>query len=116
MEEKYDPFHIVGHVWSKFRTLPEHREAKIEEYSIFIEIKYSKNECYLIRAGETNFLWRGAYLGTTWKPVNDPEELYKNRDLLRAVHVTFKGEPININNKILEPFPNCELFWNYITR
>lgn len=61
MEEKYDPFHIVSHVWSKFHALPGHREARIEEYSIFIEIMYSKNECFLIRAGETSFLWKGVH-------------------------------------------------------
>ena len=116
MEERYDPFHIVSRVWSKFHALPEHREAKIEEYSIFVEIKYSKEECYLIKAGDDNFLWRGVCSGTTWRTIKDFEELYDKRDFLGAVTIRFRNNPIKIENKILEPFPNYNLFWNYITR
>lgn len=116
MEEKYDPFHIISHVWGKFHGLPEHREAKIEEYSVFVEIMYSKKECYLIKAGEENFLWKGACSGTQWRAINERKELYDKRDFLRSVNIRFRNNPIAIENKILEPFPNYDFFWNYISR
>jgi hypothetical protein len=116
MEEKYDPLQIVSHVWGKFWALPGHRDSQIEDYSIFIEIRYSKNECYQIRATKNGTLWKGTEPGTTWKAVKDEEELYKKRDFLGAVHVRFRDRPIKMNNKIIDPFPNYTFFWNYITR
>ena len=116
MEEKYDPFHIVSHVWAKFHSLPEHRDAQIEDYSIFIENKSAEKECYIIKAGEDTFLWKRDHPEATWSVVTDPEEFYDKRDSLGAVTVGFQDEPINIGNKTLEPFPNFDFFWNYITR
>jgi hypothetical protein len=116
MEEKYDPLHVVSHVWAKFYTLPEHKNSKIEDYSIFIEIKYSKNECYHIRASENGTLWKGTCAGTSWRSVKDEEELYKKREFLGAVHVRFRNKLIEINDKVVDPFPNYDFFWNYITR
>ena len=115
MEEKYDPFHIISHVWAKFRVLPEHREAKIEDYSIFIENKFAEKESYIIKVDEDNFLWKRDYPGATWSVVTDPEELYDKRNFLGAVTLTFKDERIKFDNKILGPFPNYDLFWHYIT-
>lgn len=116
MEEKYDPLHIVSHVWAKFYTLPEHKNSKIEDYSIFIEIDNNKNECYLIKAREDTFLWKGPCAGTNWDAIKDEEELYKKRDILGAVHVRFRDKLIKIDNKVLDPFPNYIFFWSYITR
>ncbi len=116
MEDKYDPLHVVSHVWAKFYTVPEHKNSKIEEYSIFIEIKYSKNECYQIQAAKNGTLWKGTCAGTDWRSVEDEEELYKKRDFLGAVHVRFRNKLIKINNKVVDPFPNYNFFWSYITR
>ncbi|MDH4218481.1 MAG: hypothetical protein OEW69_08665 [Nitrospirota bacterium] len=116
MEDKYDLLQIVSRVWARFYTLPEHKNSKIEEYSIFIEIKNSNDECYLINAREEDFLWKGMLSGITWQVIMDEEELYKKRDLLGFVHVRFRDKPIKINNKILDPFPNYDFFWNYIIK
>lgn len=116
MEEKYDPLQVVSHVWGKFWTLPDHQNSKIEDYSVFIEIRQSEKECYQIRASKNGTLWMGTCAGTAWRYIKDEEELYKKRDFLGAVHVRFKDKPIEINNKLLEPFPNYIFFWNYITR
>lgn len=115
MGEKYDPLHIVSHVWRSFDTLPEHENSKIEDYSIYIEIEKSKNECYLVKAGEDAFLWKGVYGETTWEAIKDEEELYKKRDLLGSVHIRFKEKPIEINERLLDPFPDYDFFWSYIT-
>jgi hypothetical protein len=116
MEEKYDPFHIVSHVWAKFHGLPGHRDAKIEDYSIFIENKSKEKECYIIKAGEEYFLWKKEHPGATWSAVTNPEEFYDRRDSLGTVTIGFKDEPIKINDKTVEPFPNYGLFWHYITK
>ena len=116
MEEKYDPLQAASHVWSKFWPLPEHRNSKIEDYTIFIQIKQSENECYLIRPSKSGYLWKGSASGTQWRLISDEEELYKNRDLLGVVYVKFRNNLVMINAKELEPFPNFNLFWNYITR
>jgi len=115
MEEKYDPLQVVSHVWGKFWALPEHQDSQIEDYSIFIEIKYSKNECYQIRATKNGTLWKGTCAGTDWRSIKDEEELYKKRDFLGAVHVRFRNKLIKINDKVVDPFPNYIFFWNYIT-
>jgi hypothetical protein len=115
MEEKYDPLQLVSHVWGKFWAFPEHQDSQIEDYSIFIEIRYSKKEYYQIRATKNGTLWKGTDSGTTWRHVKDEEELYKKRDFLGAVHVRFRDKPIKINGKILDPFPNYIFFWNYIS-
>jgi hypothetical protein len=116
MEEKYSPLHIVNHVWGKFFALPEQRECKIEEYSVFIEIKYSKKECFLIKAGKDGFLWRGICSGTSWRAIKDAGELYDKRDFLGSVSIRFRNNPIKIENKILDSFPNYDLFWHYISK
>jgi hypothetical protein len=116
MEEKYDPFHIVSHVWAKFRSLPEHKEAKIEDYSIFVKNKSAEKECYIIKADEDNFLWKREHPGATWSAVTDPEEFYDKRNSLGSVTIRFKGEPINIDDKTLGPFLNYGLFWHYISK
>ncbi len=116
MKERYNPIHLACHVWAKFYALPKHKNSKIEDYSIYIEINNGKKECYLVQGGEDAFLWKGAYARTSWEPIKDEEELYKKKDLLGSVHVRFKDKPIEIDNKLLEPFPNYIFFWNYITR
>jgi hypothetical protein len=116
LEEKYDPLQIVSRVWSKFRALPDHRDSKIEDYAIFIEIKNSQKEYYQIRAAKNGFLWRGTESGQTWRSVEDEEELFRARDSLGAVLVRFRERPIKIKGKILDPFPNYTFFWNYIKR
>jgi hypothetical protein len=116
MEEKYDPLQVVSHIWGKFWPLPEHQNSQVEDYSISIEIRYSKNECYQIRATKNGTLWKGECSGTSWRAIKDEEELYKKRDFLGAVHVRFRGKLIKIDNKVLDPFPNYIFFWNYITR
>ena len=115
MEEKYDPLQLVSHVWGKFWALPEHQGSQIEDYSIFIEIKYSKNECYQIRATKNGTLWKGTCAGTDWRSIKDEEELYKKRDFLGAVHVRFRNKLIKIHNKMIDPFQNYDFFWSYIT-
>ena len=114
MEEKYNPLQIASHVWGKFWALPEHNPSKIEDYSIFIQIKQTENEFYLIRVTKSGFLWKGFKSGTSWRLIQDEEELFRNKDLLGAVHVMFRDMPVIINNKELEPFPNYNFFWNYI--
>ncbi len=116
MNEKYDPIHLAGYVWARFYALPEHKNCIIEDYSIFIDIDNGKKECYLVKAGEETFLWKGVHGGETWEAIRDEEELYKKRDLLGSVHIRFKDKPLEIDNRLLEPFPNYIFFWNYITR
>jgi hypothetical protein len=116
MEEKYNPYHLVSQVWGKFWANPEHQHSKIEDYSIFIRIKQNEIECYQIRITKAGSLWKGFTSGTTWRLIQDEEELFKNKDLLGAVNVEFRNKPIKINDKVLEPFPNYDYFWNYITR
>lgn len=116
MEEKYNPLYVASHIWSKFWGLSGHQNSAIEDYSIFIEIKQSENECFLIKPSKHGYLWKGTLFGTKWKLITEIEELNNNKDLLSAVHVRFRGELIKMNNKILEPFPNYDLFWNYITK
>jgi hypothetical protein len=116
MEEKYDPLQIVSHVWGKFWALPEHQHSQIEDYSIFIEIRYTKNECYQIRATKNGTLWKGTCAGTSWRHIKDEEELYKKRDFLGAIQVRFRDKPIKMNGKLLDLFPNYIFFWNYIAR
>lgn len=107
---------MASHIWSKFWGLPGHQNSAIEDYSVFIEIKESENECFLIKPSKNGYLWKGTLFGTKWKLISDFEEFYEKRDLLSAVHVWFKEEPVKMSNKILEPFPNYDLFWNYIRR
>jgi hypothetical protein len=116
MGDKYSPLHLASYVWSKFWGLYGHQDATVEDYSIYIEIKQTENECYLIKPAKTGYLWRGTLFGTEWKPIFKLEELNTNKDLLSTVHIRFKEEPVKIKDKILEPFPNYNLFWSYITR
>jgi hypothetical protein len=116
MEDKYSPLHVVSHVWGKFWAFPEHQNSAIEDYSIFIEDKHSENDCFQIRVTKNGCLWKGIRLGTAWRAIKDEEELYKNREFLGAVHITFRNDPIKMNDKVLEPFPNYDFFWSYITR
>ena len=115
MEDKYSPLHVASHIWIKFWGLPGHQSTSVEDYSVFIEIKQTENECYLIKPSKHGYLWKGTLTGTKWKLITDFEELYKKKDLLKSVRVRFKEEPVKINDKILEPFPNYDFFWNYIT-
>lgn len=116
MEDKYNPLHVASHVWGKFWAFPEHQNSSIEDYSIFIEIKQTESECYLIRPSKNGYLWRGSLSGTRWTLITELEELNENKELLSAVHIKFREEPVKIKDKILEPFPNYDLFWYYITR
>jgi len=116
MEEKYNPFQVASHVWGKFWALPGHQISSIEDYSAFIEIKKTEKECYLIRPSKQGYLWKGNLFGTKWRLIPDLEELFENKDLLGTVHIRFRDKPIKINDNTLEPFPNYEFFWNYITR
>jgi len=116
MQDKYNPLHVASHVWGKFFTLSGHQNSSVEDYSVCIEIKGSENECYLINPTATGYLWKGTCSRDIWRVVEDTEELYKKRDLLGAVHIRFRDEPIKIEDKVLEPFPNYALFWDYLTR
>ena len=116
MEEKYSPLQVASRVWGKFWAFPEHNPSRIEDYSVYIQIKQSGNEFYMIRVTKSGFLWKGFKSGTSWRLIQDEEELFKNKDILGAVHVRFRELPIMINDKELEPFPNYNFFWNYISK
>lgn len=116
MQDKFNPLQAYSCVFSKFWMFPEHQDSQIADYSIFIEIKQSENECYLIKPSKIGYLWKGILFGTKWKLITNFEELYENKDLLGAVHIKFRNDPIKIDNMPLEPFPNYDLFWNYITK
>jgi hypothetical protein len=116
MEEKYSPLHVVSQVWGKFWWIPEHQGSRVEDYSIFIGDKQDENECYLIRASKSGCLWKGIRFGKSWMSINDEEELYRKREFLGEVHIKFRNNPIKMSDKVLEPFPNYNLFWSYITR
>ncbi len=118
MEEKYDPLLIISHVFGKLFALSGHQKSSINNYSIFIEIKESKNECYQIKIRKNidDILCKGQCSGTSWRVIKNHEVLSKNKDFLGTVHIRFRNRQIKINNRILEPFPDYDSFWNYITK
>lgn len=115
-EDRYNPVFVISNVWGKFQAFPTHRNSRIEDFTVFIEIKSGRKKGYLIEFGDAVFLWRGTRPKTGWMVIEDPEELHKKRHLLGKVHVRFKGRRIKIGNKPLDPFPDYEAFWNYIRR
>jgi L-rhamnose mutarotase len=116
VEDQYNPVYVISNVWGKFRALLEHQNSQVEDYSIFIETKQSENEGYLIKYGNDAFLWRGTISGTRWRVIQEPEELYENRNFLGKVHIKFKGKKIKMGNESLGPFPSYNMFWNYIKK
>ncbi len=113
-EDPYNPVYVISNVWGKFQALPAHRNSRIEDYAVFIEVRRSRNRGYLIEFGNDVFLWRGTPSKTGWTLIEEPETLYRKRYSLGKVHVRFKGKKIKIGNRSLPPFPDYGTFWDYI--
>jgi hypothetical protein len=111
MEEKYDPEKIHLFTYGNFLLQAKYKDHKAYEYEIFIEIKESKNECYLVRAENQRigFLWKGFCNGNSWTEIRDKLYLSENKDKLGKVYVRF-------GNKIIKEYQDYEEFWEKIKR
>jgi hypothetical protein len=109
MIEKYNPDHIIRNTWRQFSFLDEYKDSEVHDFQVYIDIKESDKEMYIIGGYENNFFLLKFTLRSSSTTITSPKNLFKDKDLLGKVHIEFK-------KKQIKSYQNYDEFWEDIKR
>jgi hypothetical protein len=107
MEEKYSPDHIITKTWRRFFMLNDYKGSEAHDFKVYIEIKESSGERYIIGGPENNVFVLKFTLKSTETTITSPKNLFNDKDLLGKVDVEFKGRQV-------KSYQNYDEFWQHI--
>jgi hypothetical protein len=107
MIEKYNPDHIIMNTWGRFSGLDEYKDSEAHDFKVYIEIKESDKEMYVMGGYKNNFFLLKDTLRTSKTTITSPKNLFKDKDLLGRVHVEFR-------KKQIKSYQSYDEFWEDI--
>ena len=107
VEEKYSPDCIIRNTWRRFSMLPEYKGSEAHDFQVYIEIKESHKDMYIIGGHKNNFFLLKFKLKSSATTIMSPKNLFKDKDLLGKAYVEFKKKQIRC-------YQNYDEFWEDI--
>lgn len=90
MEGNYDPKRILMNTFQRFSAMDEYRGSEIHDYQIYIEIKGSEDDRYIIGGYKKDCFLLKYSLRRSSSTITAPKNLYRDRDKLGKVEIKFK--------------------------
>ena len=107
MEEKYNPIHVLKNTLKRFTELDEYKRGEVHDFQIYIEIKDSKADKYIIGGYKSDCFLLKYSLRRSSSTITAPKNLFRDKDKLGKVVIKFKKE-------MIKSYQNYDEFWDDI--
>lgn len=107
MEEKYNPNHVLKNTLERFTGLDEYKGSEVHDFQIYIEIKDSETDKYIIGGYKSDCFLLKYSLRRSSSTITAPKNLFRDKDKLGKVDIKFKKE-------MIKSYQNYDEFWDDI--
>jgi len=108
MEGKYDPARILRNTWQRFSKQDECKESEAQDFQVYIEIKQSKKDMYIIGGYKSDCFLLKYSLRRSSSTITAPKNLFRDKDKLGEVQILYK-------KKEIQHYQDYDEFWDDIT-
>lgn len=108
MEEKYSPIRILRNTWRRFSKLNEYKESEAHDFQVYIEIKQSKDDMYIIGGYKSDCFLLKYSLRRSSSTITAQKNLCRDKDKLGKVNIKYK-------KKEIQDYQDYDEFWDDIT-
>ncbi len=107
MEDKYNPTLVLKNTLKRFSELDKYKGSEVHNFQIYIEIKDSEADKYIIGGYKSDCFLLKYSLRRSSSTITAPKNLFRDKDKLGKVDIKFKKE-------MIKSYQSYDEFWDDI--